>query len=280
MEFISFCEKAFSTNNLINIKEYSLAMKKSASDILRMKGKEKISVLTCYDYSFARAFDGNVDIILVGDSLGNVVLGYDRTKNVTMEDMIRHVSAVARGAPNTFIVADLPYKSFDNEKDAVANAKKLISAGADAVKPEGRPEIVKALTKNKINVMGHLGLLPQSAEKLGVVGRENEEAEKITREAAEIEKGGAFSIVLESIPSKLAGKITKKLKIPTIGIGAGKDCDGQVLVSYDMLGLFPDFKPKFVRKYLSLKEDIKKAVLQYSKDVKQGDFPDEKESFD
>lgn len=254
-------------------------MKKTVDDIKAMKGKEKIAVLTCYDYSFAKAMDGNVDIILVGDSLGNVVLGYDRTKYVTMQDMIRHLQAVRSGTPDTFIVADLPYASYNNEEDAIKSSKKLIKAGADAVKPEGKPEIVKVLADDGVEVMGHLGLLPQSAEKYGVVGKDEEEAKRIIGEAKKIEEAGAFSLVLESIPSKLAEEITNNLKIPTIGIGAGNKCDGQVLVLYDMLGLFPDFEPRFVRKYLNLKEDIRKAVQQYSKDIKEGRFPSENESF-
>jgi 3-methyl-2-oxobutanoate hydroxymethyltransferase len=254
-------------------------MKKSAEQIKDMKGKEKISVLTCYDYSFAKAIDGNVDIILVGDSLGNVILGYNRTKNVKIEDMLRHVSAVRRGTPNTFVVADLPFGSYNNEKDAIKNANLLIKSGADAIKPEGKPEIVQFLVKSGIKVMGHLGLLPQTAEKLGIVGRDEKDAEIILEEAKKIESAGAFCLVIESIPLLLAKKITDSIKIPTIGIGAGNKCDGQVLVLYDMLGLYPDFEPKFARKYLNLKEDIKNAVESYSKDVKSGNFPSEKESF-
>ncbi|MCK5281955.1 MAG: 3-methyl-2-oxobutanoate hydroxymethyltransferase [Nanoarchaeota archaeon] len=252
-------------------------MKKTVEDIKAMKKKEKIAVLTCYDYSFAKAMDGDVEVILVGDSLGNVVLGYERTKHVTMEDMIRHLDAVKRGAKETFIVVDMPFGSYDNKKDAVENARKLINAGADAVKPEGRAEIVKVLADNGIKVMGHIGLLPQSAKKLGMVGKEKKEAESIIEEAKKIEEAGAFSLVIESIPSSLGEEITNTLEIPTIGIGAGNRCDGQVLVSYDMLGLFPDFKPKFARQYMNLKEDIKKAISLYSKDVKEGKFPSKEE---
>jgi 3-methyl-2-oxobutanoate hydroxymethyltransferase len=252
-------------------------MKKDPEEIKEMKGTEKISVLTCYDYSFAKALDGIVDIILVGDSLGNVVLGFDRTKNVTMDDMIRHLCAVRSGAPNTFIVVDLPFGSYDNEGDAIKNANILVKNGADAVKPEGRPDIVKALVKNGINVMGHLGLLPQTALKFNVVGKEKKDADEITRQAKEINKAGAFSLIIESIPSALAEKITKRITIPTIGIGAGDKCDGQVLVLYGLLGLFPDFKPRFVRQYLNLKEEIKKSAFNYSSDVKCGKFPSKKE---
>jgi len=247
-------------------------MKKSVSGIKAMKGKEKIAMLTCYDYSFAKAMD-TTDILLVGDSLGNVVLGFNRTKEVTMQDMLRHVEAVSRGAKNSLIIGDLPFGSYDSEEDALKNSKLLIKAGADAVKPEGNIEIVRFLAKNSINVIGHLGLLPQTAERLGIVGKEEEEAKKIVQQAKDIEKAGAFALVLECIPEKLAEKITEEIKIPTIGIGAGKLVDGQVLVSYDMLGLFPDFVPKFAKKYLNLKEDIKKAAKEFSDDIKEGRFP-------
>ena len=253
-------------------------MKKTTIELKSMKGKEKISVLTCYDYSFAKAIDDAVDIILVGDSLGNVILGYERTKKVKIEDMRRHVGAVRRGAPSTFIVADLPFGSYDTNKDAIENAKRLTDAGADAVKPEGNPEIVKALVDGGIEVMGHVGLLPQSAEKMGIVGRAEEEAERIIEEAKKIEEAGAFSVVVESVPESLGEKVSQAVGIPTIGIGAGNKADGQVLVIYDMLGLFPDFSPKFARKYMNLKEDVKKAVSDYSKDVKEGKFPSEEET--
>ena len=234
--------------------------------IKSMKGKEKISVITCYDYSFASAIKDFVDIILVGDSLGNVVLGYKRTKHVTMEDMIRHLQAVRRGAPRSLIVCDLPFGKYENEKDAIRNAKKLINAGADAVKPEGRPEIVKSLVLEGIHVMGHVGLLPQTAVKFGKIGKNSEETTYNMEQAKKIANAGAFSIVLELITDA-------NIKIPTIGIGAGRYCDGQVLVLYDLLGLYPDFEPKFVRKYMNLKQDVSKAVMQYSKDVKNKKFP-------
>ena len=173
-------------------------MKKTVEDIKAMKKKEKIAVLTCYDYSFAKAMDGDVEVILVGDSLGNVVLGYERTKHVTMEDMIRHLDAVKRGAKETFIVVDMPFGSYDNKKDAVENARKLINAGADAVKPEGRAEIVKVLADNGIKVMGHIGLLPQSAKKLGMVGKEKKEAESIIEEARESIREGCKELWITS----------------------------------------------------------------------------------
>ena len=250
-------------------------MKLSSAGIKAMKNKEKISVLTCYDYSFAKAIDGKVDIILVGDSLGNVVLGYDKTKKVTMEDMIRHLSAVRRGAPHTFVVCDLPYGSYDNQKDAVINGRKLINAGADAVKPEGNSKIVKALVVNGIEVMGHIGHLPQSATKVKV----HREWNKLLDEAKKLEEAGAFAIVLEMVQTDIAKKITDVVSVPTIGIGASNKCDGQVLVLYDLLGLYPDFSPKFARKYLTLKEDVKQAVKMFSDDVKKGEFPSSKESF-
>jgi 3-methyl-2-oxobutanoate hydroxymethyltransferase len=237
-----------------------------------MKGKEKISVLTCYDYSFAKAIDGKVDIILVGDSLGNVVLGYERTKHVTLADMIRHLGAVRRGVKESLLVCDLPFGSYDTTTDAIKNAKALIDTGADGVKPEGRPEIVRALVDCGIPVMGHVGLLPQTAEKPGIVGKNEEDAQAITTLAKEIAAAGAFCVVIECVPSGLAKEITDSVSVPTIGIGAG-ECDGQVLVLYDLLGLFPDFAPKFARKYMDLQEEISKAVFSYSMDVKKGNFP-------
>jgi len=254
-------------------------MKKTVQQLKAMKGKEKISMLTCYDYSFAKAIGGRADILLVGDSLGNVVLGYPKTRNVLMEDMLRHVGAVRRGAPEAFIVGDLPFGAYENEKDALGNARRLLEAGADAVKPEGKPEIVRALAKAGIPVMAHLGLLPQTAEKFGVVGR-GEEGEKLLKESKEMEQAGAFSLVLETVPASLAKKVTQSISIPTIGIGAGKDTDGQVLVLYDLLGLFEDFKPKFVRKYARLANVVRQAVVEYSIDVKKGNFPSREESFE
>ena len=252
---------------------------KTPADIREMQGNEKIAMLTCYDYSFAKAIGGRADILLVGDSLGNVVLGYPKTRNVLMEDMLRHVGAVRRGAPEAFIVGDLPFGAYENEKDALGNARRLLEAGADAVKPEGKPEIVRALAKAGIPVMAHLGLLPQTAEKFGVVGR-GEEGEKLLKESKEMEQAGAFSLVLETVPASLAKKVTQSISIPTIGIGAGKDTDGQVLVLYDLLGLFEDFKPKFVRKYARLANVVRQAVVEYSIDVKKGNFPSREESFE
>jgi len=241
--------------------------------IKSMKGKEKIAVLTAYDYCFSNILDGVVDIILVGDSLGNVVLGYDSTKHVTMTDMIRHTKAVRNGAEDAFIVADMPYGS-DSEEKVVENAKLLLDVGADAVKIEGKSSIVDILVKNGINVMGHIGHLPQTALKPEVHSDGG-----LLDQAIALEKAGCFAIVLEMVKADVAKEITNSLSVPTMGIGAGKDCDGQVLVLNDMLGLFEKFKPKFVKRYASLGADAKKAVSEYVKEVKSGEFPGEEQSF-
>jgi len=253
--------------------------KLTLQDIVGKKNSEKLSMVTCYDYSFARAIDGLVDMILVGDSLGNVVLGYDKTSQVTMNDMLRHVGAVARGAVNTFIVGDLPSGAYETAEEAVANARKLIKAGASAVKPEGKPYIIQALVNENIPVVGHLGLLPQTAESFSVIGRQEDEAERLLHDAGQVEQAGAFAVVFECVPARLAKQISQQLSIPVIGIGSGVDCDGQVLVLYDLLGLFPDFQAKFVRQYADLKKDVKKAIEQFTADVKKAQFPSDKESF-
>jgi 3-methyl-2-oxobutanoate hydroxymethyltransferase len=254
-------------------------MRRTIGNIKSNKGKERITVLTAYDYSTAKVIDeGGIDIILVGDSLGNVVLGFDSTKDVTMKDMIRHTSAVARGAKDCLIVADMPYESDKTRGLAVKNAKLLLKAGAHAVKVEGKPEIVDALVKEEILVMGHVGLLPQTAEEMKVQGKDEDSARQILKDAVALDNAGCFAIVLECVSYKLARKITETVKVPTIGIGSGPYCDGQVLVSNDMLGLF-DKAPKFVRKYADLSSEIKKAVQGYCKDVKEGSFPSEKECF-
>ncbi len=251
----------------------------SMQRILGKKGVEKIAMITCYDYSFARILDGKVDLILVGDSLGNVVLGYDRTAHVTMEDIVRHMGAVRRGAPNTLIIGDLPAGSYATPETAIENGKRIIDAGADAVKPEGRPDIIEKLTAAGIAVMGHLGYLPQTAEQFGVIGRDEQEAAALLEQARQVQAAGAFGLVLECIPATLAQKITGALSIPTIGIGSGAACDGQVLVLYDMLGLFTDFKPRFVRRYLNMAELVGDAVGHYVNDIKTGDFPSHKEEY-
>jgi len=253
-----------------------------------MKGNsQKITMLTAYDYPMARLVDeAQIDIILVGDSLGMVVLGYDSTLPVTMEDMIRHTQAVRRGTKYALLVGDMPYKSYDTQKDAVVNATRFIKdAGCDAVKLEGGTESLEAadaIIKAGIPVMGHLGLTPQSIEKLGgfkVQGKTAEAAEVIINDALKLEKVGCFSIVLECVPSQIAKIITERLKVPTIGIGAGPDCDGQVLVTNDMVGLFDRFVPKFVKQYIKLSTHILKGIKAYKREVEEGRFPAKEHEF-
>ncbi|MBI2523359.1 3-methyl-2-oxobutanoate hydroxymethyltransferase [Candidatus Woesearchaeota archaeon] len=255
-------------------------MKTTTEKIKSMKGKEKIAVLTAYDYSAAKAMDEcGVDIILIGDSLGMVVLGYENTLSVTMEDMMRHTGAVARGAKNALIAADMPANSYNDNEMAALNAEALIKSGADTIKIENEPEIAKFLVDNKIDVMGHIGLTPQTATNFKVQGKDKETADKLIRLAKELEKAGCYSIVLECVPVELAKKITESVSIPTIGIGAGPYCDGQVLVSNDMLGLYDRLSPKFVKKYADLGKVMKTAFDNYIKDVKKGKFPEDKQSF-
>ena len=261
----------------------------TVKDLLNKKRDgEKITMLTAYDYPIASMLDeAGVDIILVGDSLGMVVLGYKDTLSVTMDDMIRHSQAARRGVKNAFLIGDMPYKSFDNPKDALKNAKRFIEeAGCDGVKLENQEESsfasAEAIIKSGIAVQGHLGLTPQSAEKLGgfkVQGKTPEAAQKIVDNAKRLEKMGCFSIVLECVPADLGKMVTDAVSIPTIGIGAGIDCDGQVLVISDMVGLFERFTPKFVKKYANLAPDIKKAAAQYIIEVKEGKFPSKEHSF-
>ena len=249
---------------------------------------EKLSMLTAYDYSTAKIIDeAGINGILVGDSLGMVCLGYEDTLSVTMEDMIHHTSAVTRGAKNTLVVADMPFMSYQTcVYDAVVNAGRLIKEGrAQAVKLEGGIEVcdkIEAIVKASIPVMGHIGLTPQSVNAFGgfkVQGKGEEAAKKLIDEALAIEKAGAFAVVLECVPAKLAAIISEKLSIPTIGIGAGVNCDGQILVYQDMLGLFSDFTPKFVKKYENLGEKMNIAFKKYIEEVKDGVFPAEEHSF-
>ena len=249
---------------------------------------EKITVLTAYDYQMAKLLDqAGTDCILVGDSLGMVVLGYDNTLEVTMEDMIHHTKAVSRATKRAFVVADMPFMSYQvSVEDAIKNAGRLVKEGkATGVKLEGGFEIIekiKAITEAKIPVMGHIGLTPQSVNLFGgfkVQGKSEEKAKEIINDALLLEKAGVFSIVLEGIPEKLAKLITSKLKIPTIGIGAGNDCDGQVLVVNDMLGLSDGFVPKFVKQYKKLHEDISSGASEYIKEVKSGEFPKKEHTF-
>ncbi len=254
---------------------------KSVESIRRRKGKEKIVMLTAYDYQTAKILDAvGVDVILVGDSLGMVFQGCKDTKSVTMEAMIYHTRAVARGARNTPVIGDMPIHSYDTVEDALENARLFIEAGADGVKIEGnKPEIIKALIAEGIPVMGHVGLLPQTAEAYKVRGKTAEEAEKIFRDALEVDRCGVFSIVLECIPESLAKRITENVKAPTIGIGAGKYCDGQVLVINDMLGFDDSFAPKYLKKYADLNKIIKNAVKRFMEEVRSGVYPDEEHTY-
>jgi 3-methyl-2-oxobutanoate hydroxymethyltransferase len=263
--------------------------RKTILDIKKMKIQgEKISVLTAYDYGMASLLDeSDIDIILVGDSLGMVVLGYDTTLPVTMEDMLHHTKAVSRAAQNALIVADMPFLTYQiSPATALANAGRFLQeANAQAVKLEGGreyAEIVHKMTYAGIPVMGHLGLTPQSVHQLGgykVQGKKEDTAGKIMQDAKVLEEAGAFALVLECIPEILASEITQSLTIPTIGIGAGVHCDGQVLVVNDMLGMYDRMTPKFVKKYAHLNLEIKKAVKSYIAEVKNGTFPDSEHSF-
>ena len=253
---------------------------KSVDALLALKGKERIVMLTAYDSTFATLIDqAGVDIILVGDSLGMVMLGYDGTREVTMADMLRSTAAVARGTERAHIVADLSYGSDLTPGDAVANARKLIKAGAHSVKTEGKPEIVKAIAAAGIEVMGHSGLLPQTAERFKVQGKDAVEAKRIMDEAIAIERAGAFSLVLECVPVSLAKEITERISIPTIGIGAGPHCDGQVLVMHDLLGLYDKISPRFVKRYARLSAEVREAVAGFAKEVRAGKFPQDEHSF-
>lgn len=249
---------------------------------------EKLTMLTAYDYSTAKLIDScGINGILVGDSLGMVCLGYEDTLSVTMEDMIYHTKAVSRGCTNTLIVADMPFMSYQTSTyDAVVNAGRLIKEGrAHAIKLEGGVEVfnqIQAIVNSSIPVMGHIGLTPQSVNAFGgfkVQGRDELAAKKLIEDALAVEDAGAFAVVLEGVPSKLASLITKKLNIPTIGIGAGASCDGQVLVYQDMLGMFSDFTPKFVKKYENIGEKMKNAFSNYIDEVKTEVFPSEEHSF-
>ena len=251
------------------------------------KAKEdgvKLSMLTSYDYSMARLVDeAGINSILVGDSLGNVMLGYEDTTPVTMEDMIHHTAAVARGAKNALIVGDMPFMSYQTSVyDAVVNAGRLIKEGhANAVKLEGGVEVcpqIKAIVEAGIPVCAHIGLTPQSINAFGghkVQGKSEEAARKLMEDALAVQEAGAFAVVIEAVPAKLASLITSKLDIVTIGIGAGAGCDGQVLVYQDMLGMFSDFSPKFVKRYAEIGEIMKKAFAKYDEEVKAGIFPAE-----
>jgi 3-methyl-2-oxobutanoate hydroxymethyltransferase len=254
---------------------------------MAMKGREKISVLTAYDYSTARICDrAGIDILLVGDSAGMVVLGYTSTMPVGMQEMMIFCGAVARGAKRAMIVGDMPFGSYQPGPSlAVENAIQLIKAGCDAVKLEGSFEIIgtiKAIVDAGIPVMGHIGLRPQTSslwEGYKLQGRTKEAAIKLIKEANALEKAGVFSIVLEMVASEVVDAITKSVSIPTIGIGSGPSCDGQVLVLHDMLGIYQDIRPRFVKRYAELSNSIFDAVSSYNRDIKAGRFPEESNTF-
>ena len=251
--------------------------------ITAMKEQDKkISMLTAYDTPFARILDqAGVDILLVGDSVGSVVAGYPNTLPVTIDEMIYHTQAVMRGAERTLVVIDMPFMSYQiSVKQAIENAGRFVKEGAcDSVKLEGGSEmapVVKAIVTAGIPVCGHIGLTPQTATKLSgfkVQAKDAESARQLVKSAEDLEEAGAFMIVMECIPDLVASRITRALNIPTIGIGAGKDCDGQVLVYHDLVGLFERFTPKFVKQYINLSPQIKKALVQFKSDVEKGTFP-------
>ncbi len=258
--------------------------------VVEMKGHgEKISMLTAYDYTMARIIDqAGIDIILVGDSASNVMAGHETTLPITLEQMMYHTACVVRGAERSLVVADLPFMSYQvTDTGALESAGRMMKeAGAHAVKLEGGHTIVGSIRKivdAGIPVMGHLGLTPQSIFKFGtykVRATDDEEAEQLMDDALQIQEAGCFAVVLEKIPSGLAERVTAALSVPTIGIGAGDRCDGQVLVTHDMLGLNKDFSPRFLRRYADLFTDMTKAFQQYRSDVKKGLFPDRNEQYD
>lgn len=256
--------------------------------ILSLKNKRKITMLTAYDYPIASLMDkAGIDMILVGDSLANVVLGLESTTQVGMPEMLHHAKAVTRAVKHALVIGDMPYESYQiNPEESVKNATRFIEeANCDAVKLEWFDEcltVTEKIVKAKIPVMGHIGLTPQTIDKLGgfkVQGKDAEAANRLIWQAIELEKRGCFSIVLECVPDKIAEIITQRLRIPTIGIGAGVYCDGQVLVVHDLLGLFERFKPKFVKQYINLSPQIQKAIEEYIKEVIEGKFPGPEHSF-
>ncbi len=261
-------------------------MKPTVLEFKRKKGARLVMV-TAYDFPGARlAAEAGVDFILVGDSLGMVVLGYESTVPVTMEDMQHHTKAARRGAPQTFLVADLPYLAYATVGDALANAARLLKdAGADSVKVEGGLDVVpviEALVRAGVPVMGHIGLTPQTATALGgfkLQGRDEESARRLLDEAVALERAGCWGIVLELVPAPLARLITERIGIPTVGIGAGPHTDGQVLVFHDLLGLYSGFQPKFAKRYADAGTLVREAIGQYAAEVRSGAFPAEAHSF-
>lgn len=264
-------------------------MRVTIRDLGEMKKRgEKIPMITAYDYTSALLLEAaGIPLILVGDSLGNVVLGYDSTVPVTMSEMVHHIKAVVRGSKSAHVVGDMPFLSYQADaSDAVRNAGRLMKeGGAQSVKLEGGrhvSETVGRLVRSGIPVMGHIGLTPQAVNQLGgyrVQGKSPEAATGLIDDALALDEAGAYAIVLESVPSPLARLITERVSVPTIGIGAGAECDGQVQVFHDLLGLFTDFAPKHARRYAQLGENIKEAVALYISDVQSGSFPSDSESF-
>ena len=261
----------------------------TTNTLLKMKASgEKISMITAYDFSFARLFDeAGVDVVLVGDSASNVMAGHETTVPITLDQMIYHAQCVVRGIDRSLVVVDMPFGSYQSNSDvALASAIKIMKeSGGHSIKLEGGEEVVESIQRivsAGIPVMGHLGLTPQSIYKFGtynVRAKEDAEAEKLRKDAKLLQEAGCYAVVLEKIPASLAAEVSKELTIPTIGIGAGSGCDGQVLVMHDMLGINNTFKPRFLRQYLNLQEQINQAVMQYISDVKSGNFPSEKESY-
>ena len=260
----------------------------TTSRIKACKGKERLVCLTAYDYTTARIVDDSgIHLILVGDSLGMTMLGYDSTLPVTMDEMLHHTAAVVRGVNNALVVADMPFMSYQvSGEQALVNAGRFLKeVGAGAVKIEGgsqRAPVVRDLVENGIPVLGHVGLTPQSVHQLGgykVQGKQEPEAERLMNDARALEAAGVFALVLECIPAALARKITDMLEIPTIGIGAGQPCDGQILVTHDLLGLYTDLSPKFVKRYAQLSVDMKAAFEAYARDVQAGAFPADEHAY-
>lgn len=263
--------------------------KVTTNTLLKMKATgEKISMLTAYDFSFAKIIDASgIDVMLVGDSASNVMAGHETTVPITLEHMIYHAQCVIRAVNRCLVVVDLPFGSYQSNSDiALASAIRIMKeSGAHSVKMEGGVEVIKSVRKvvsAGIPVMGHLGLTPQSIYKFGtytVRAKDEEEAEKLKADAKLLQEAGCFAIVLEKIPAELAKEVSESLTIPTIGIGAGIHCDGQVLVMHDMLGINTEFKPRFLRQYLNIAEQTTDAVKKYIKDVKEKDFPNESEQY-
>ena len=254
---------------------------------LRRKKGERLAMLTAYDFPTARlAAEGGIDLILVGDSLGMVVLGYESTLPVTVDDMVHHTKAARRGAPEAFLIGDLPFLSYGTPEQALASAARLMKeAGADSVKLEGGEEvvpIVQALVRAGVPVLGHVGLTPQTASALGgykLQGKDEETARRVLEGAMALERAGCWGVVLELVPAPLAKLVTERIAIPTIGIGAGADCDGQVLVFHDLVGMFSTFTPTFVKRYTEAGAAIKAAISRYAAEVRSGAFPAEGQSF-